>query len=250
VRISYPASALDARVRRYWFAAGAIALTVLAVAALLGSLLAGWVARPLEHLATTAEAMGDGDLSVRADTQNGPPEVRMLAARFNDSVATLERFVHDQSEFVADAAHQLRTPLQALRLRLENIERLLPDADDTAHARAGIARALGELERLAGLVTSLLMLERADRGASEAVEPVDIAELVQVRHCDWAELGERNGVRVEVDLPASAVALCRPIHAEQVLDNLVDNAIGVSPEGEAVTVARAPQRRPHRNARQ
>ena len=101
-----------------------------------------------------AIAAGDGDLSARAPTDDGPPEVRALARAFNETVAKLEQLLDSQQAFVADASHQLRTPLTALRLRLENLE-----GDVPADALAG---ALTEVERLSRLVDGLLALARAD----------------------------------------------------------------------------------------
>ena len=123
VRVTYPTSALDRRVRRYWLVLAAIAGVVLAVAAVVGLRLSRTVTAPLAELEEATNAAGEGDLSARAPVDAGPPEIRALAARFNEMVARLEVLLQSQQEFVADASHQLRTPLTALQLRLENLER-------------------------------------------------------------------------------------------------------------------------------
>ncbi len=154
VRITYPTSAVDARVTRYWLMLAAIAGLVLALAAVVGLVLARSVTRPLHALEQAAGEAGGGDL-VGARARGGPPEVRSLAASFNEMVRRLEELVGAQEVFVADASHQLRTPLTALRLRLEN---------------GDVAGALPEVERLSRLVDGLLALARAEAAPAEIVE--------------------------------------------------------------------------------
>ncbi len=123
VRMTYPTSELDRRVRNYWLALVGIAVVVLAAATLIGLQFARWIRRPLEGLELAAADAGAGELSARAPVPEGPPEIRELTLGFNDMVARVEGLVSAQQEFVADASHELRTPLTALRLRLENLER-------------------------------------------------------------------------------------------------------------------------------
>jgi signal transduction histidine kinase len=207
-RITYPTSALDRRVRRYWLTLAAIAGIVLAGVAVVGLWLARGVARPLRALEHAAVAVGAGRLEARAPEQ-GPSEVRQLAREFNETTAKLQQLVASQQAFVADASHELRTPLTALRLRLENLD------DD----RAG--PALGEVDRLGRLVEGLLSLARADAGTS-AAEPVDVDAVLSDRLAlsnGVARAGER-GLRVQTS----------PDRLGQIVDNLVANAVSVSEE--------------------
>ena len=232
VRITYPTSELATRVRRYWLLLGAISAVVLGLAALLGLGIARWTSRPLLRLERSAERVGAGDLAERAP-EEGPAEVRALARAFNDTVAKLETLVGSQQAFVADASHQLRTPLTAMRLRLENLER-----DVAAGGRAGLDAALAEVDRLGELVEALLALARADAGAA-AAEPVDLAELVADRVDAWAALAAESGVELRAAAVAVPAVLAGRARVEQVLDNLIANAIEASPAGGTVTVGLA-----------
>jgi signal transduction histidine kinase len=230
VRITYPTSAIDARTTRYWLILAAIAAIVLAFATLVGLRLSGFAIRPLRRLEDAAAAVGEGDLDARAPDETGPPEVRSLARVFNETVAKLEHLVRSQSEFVADASHQLRTPLTALRLRLENLER-----DVDVRGREELDAAVREVERLTALVESLLALARADAGAEPAGE-VELRALVQQTIASWSALADEH----DVTLAAASDGACRVRASEarlrQVLDNLVENALDASPRGGRVTI--------------
>jgi signal transduction histidine kinase len=233
VRITYPTSAVDARIRRYWLILGAIALVVLALAAALGMRLAAFVTRPLRGVENAAAAVGEGDLTARAPEGEGPPEVRSLAAVFNETVAKLDLALRSQHEFVADASHQLRTPLTALRLRLENLER-----DLDKRGRAELEGALAEVERLGDLVERLLALARAD-AAERVAAPVDVAELLNERAGAWAALADEHDLSLVVDADGRPYARAAEERLRQALDNLIENAVEASPRGGRVTLAAA-----------
>ncbi len=186
VRITYPTSTLDARVTRYRLALLAVGLLVIAAAAATGLVLARSISRPLRRLEQVAGRVGAGDLTARAKEDDGPPEVRMLAAELNRSTAKLEALLTSQEQFVADASHELRTPLTALRLRLET-------GDHDA--------AIAEVDRLARLVSELLALARADAGQEPASE-VDLARLAAARVDVWEPLATERGVRLVGPEPA------------------------------------------------
>jgi signal transduction histidine kinase len=232
VRLTYPTSAVDRRVDRYWLTLAAVAGVVLTLTALIGWVLARQVSRPLARLEAGAAAAGAGDLGVRVDPA-GPPEVRALGEEFNAMVATLERLVRAQEAFVSDASHQLRTPLTALRLRLENLEAGVGDA-----GAADVEAVQAEVDRLGRLVDGLLALARADRRPVPA-QPVDVGAVVAERAGAWAALAEELGVAIRTDVPGRLGALAAPGTLEQVLDNLIENALGASPAGGAVTLSAA-----------
>lgn len=232
VRVSVSAHDLDEEVLKYRLALVGIAAVVLAAVTVIGWLLARSVARPLEELGATAGRAGDGDLSARADEDRGPREVRELARRFNASTARLEALVASQRDFVADASHQLRTPLTALRLRLENLER-----EVTAGGRDDLEGALDEADRLGRLVEGLLTLVRAER-VDETPVVTDVGEVVRERVAAWAPLAEDESVRLEPEVPEGPVrARAVPGAVDQMLDNLLDNALLATPADGEVRVA-------------
>ncbi len=231
VRITYPISAVDARILRYWLILAAIAAVVLAAAALVGIRLARFVTRPLRGLEEAAAAVGEGRLDVRAPEREGPPEVRSLAAVFNETVVKLGQLLRSQEEFVEDASHELRTPLTALRLRLENLQRGLDE-----ERLADLDAALREVDRLAHTVEGLLALARTDAGVAPPGR-VDAAAVVRERVETWRALAEERGVSLTADADGAQPVRAGPERLAQVIDNLVSNALEVSPEGSRVSVS-------------
>jgi signal transduction histidine kinase len=231
VRVSFSSAAVDDRVRGYRYALAGIALVVLAVTAVVGWLLARSLVGPLDDIGEAADRAGDGDLAARAPEDAGPPEVRGLARRLNASTARIEALVAGQRDFLADASHQLRTPLTALRLRLENLE-----ADVSPGGRAGLEAAVAEADRLGRLVEGLLALARAD-AQERAPARVDVTAVVRERVDAWSPLAEDEGVALAGRVPDGLLALAVPGALEQIVDNLVDNALQASPPGGAVDVA-------------
>jgi signal transduction histidine kinase len=221
VRLTFPTSAVDSRITRYWLMLAAIAAVVLAGAALIGVGLARFVARPLRGLERAAAAVGEGELDTLAPESDGPPEVRSLARAFNQTVAKLSQVLRAQEEFVADASHELRTPLTALRLRLEN-----GDAEG----------ALAEVERLDERVEGLLALARAERKDARALD-VDVAAVARERVEHWRPLADEQRVQLVADANGPVAAFAGPERLVQVLDNLLSNALEVAPPSTSVTVS-------------
>ena len=238
VRVTYPTGAVDARIRRYWWILGAVAAVSMMAAAALGLVLARTVARPLGRLRDAAVAIGGGDLGRRSAVKEGPPVVRSLSASFDDMAARLEALVRSQDEFVADASHQLRNPLTALRLRLEI---LLGTASDD-ESKGDLRGALDEVARLSRLTDGLLTLARpVTEGAPAETVETDLAAIVSDRCDAWQALAEEHDIRIVADLPAASVpARATPDRISQALDNLIANAIDAAPGGTTVTVSVVP----------
>jgi signal transduction histidine kinase len=230
LRITYPSAALDARVRQTWSRIALLCAFVLVLVMGVGWLLARGVTRPVRELEDATERFGRGDLGARAPEDHGPPELRHLVHAFNRMAAEIERLLNAQQQFVADASHQLRTPLTALRLRLENLDaRLAP----TEHA--AIAAVIADVARLSRIVDGLLVLARDD-AAGPAIEEVDLAAAARSRGDAWRDVATEQDVTLVIAAAPNARATVAPGAAEQLIDNLVDNALTVSQPGTTIEI--------------
>lgn len=231
VRTSVPTSRVDSLVRRYWLILALVALLVLGAVALVGRSLAMWVSRPVTHLRDVAKRAETGDLTVRSDVGEGPAEVRELSRAFNDMISRLGTVLDTQEQFVADASHQLRSPLFALRLRMENLAHSTgSDAADEAEA------ALAEVDRLSRLVDGLLALARSGHESVERTDH-DVAEVVRERVEAWRLAADEQEVKIDAQVSGGLVSTLTPGALEQALDNLVANALDVAPPGSVLTVS-------------
>jgi signal transduction histidine kinase len=231
VTVAVPTTAIDERVRDAWWTLGLLGVAVLTVAALAGSAVAHWITRPIRSLEHATTQLADGVLTDPPSTHRGPPELRRLAARFTATATRLQHLLASQRAFAADASHQLKTPLTALRLRLENLE---PDLAPGAHP--SLETALGEIDRLTQLIAGLLALARLDDAATTP-EPADLDAILADRVEIWSAFAAEHHVRLlRRGTPAGSV-LAVPGALEQIIDNLLANALRATPPGTTITLA-------------
>ncbi|HSP28100.1 MAG TPA: histidine kinase dimerization/phospho-acceptor domain-containing protein, partial [Ilumatobacteraceae bacterium] len=245
LRITLDTSDVTQRIRSFWFALVVVAAVVLFAVAAIGWIIARSVTRPVRELTETASRFASGDLSVRPSVPTGPPEIRELDDSMTTMARRLDAVLTTQRAFVADASHQLRTPLTALRLRLENLQSRLPAGDDPNDDGLAldrpldqeVERAIEETNRLTELVTNLLQLARADERPTAAAS--DLRRLVRDRADTWTAVADEHGVTLVGpnggdDAPLMVRAV--PGAIEQILDNVLDNAVRVSSVGAVVSV--------------
>jgi signal transduction histidine kinase len=236
---------LDHEILALWIILGSIAVAAMIAAALVAFGLARWVSRPLKGLDAAARRLADGDLAIRAKVGSGPPELRRLGTTFNTMAGRLEALVHGNRAVIADVSHQLRTPLAALRLRLDL---LAADTDpDTGHELAG---ALDELARLSRLVDGLLTVARAEN-VVPVPTTVDVAEVTRERVVAWHPVADDRSIVLIATTPGSGSGLGSALgvgrsaggpvlawigegHLEQILDNLIANALDALHQGNLI----------------
>jgi two-component system, OmpR family, sensor histidine kinase MprB len=206
----------------------------IALAAVLGRLVARTALRPVAQLTDAVEHVGEtGDLTRRIEVAEGEEradEIARLARSFNAMLAALEASVGRQRQLVADASHELRTPLTSLRT---NIEVLALPAGLPEEERARLLTdVVGQLEELSGLVGDLVELAR-EQEPEQAVEDVRFDQLV-------AEAVQRARRRPGAPLLATELEPCLvrgvPARLDRAVANLLDNAAKWSPPGVEVTV--------------
>jgi two-component system OmpR family sensor kinase len=208
---------------------------ILPMLALLVWWIVGRALAPLERLARSVGARTPRALEPIVE-ESAPREALPLVRSVNDLLGRLGAALSGQRAFVADAAHALRTPLAALRLQVDLVERAPDDAERAralADLRAGLARATH-------VVQQLLTLARAEPDAAPVLagEPVPLADLVRQAVADHALLAESRRVDLGATQVADeAAAFGDPEGLRTLLANLVENAIRHTPEGGRVDVA-------------
>ena len=214
-----------------WAVASAIAVVL---AAAVGWLISLRLTRPLLDLTRVTEQMASGDLGTRADVRRRD-EVGQLATAFNEMAQRVEGTVLTLRRFVADAAHELHTPLTALQTNLE----LLGQEATRQRRETLTARARSQVSRLETLTTSLLDLSSIEAGATDvAHESVDAVALIREVAELYASQAEQAGLDFALAVSPQPVTLCGDAgQLRQAVGNLLDNAVKFTPAGGKVQVA-------------
>jgi two-component system, OmpR family, sensor kinase len=220
VRVTQSLDAVKTEVRNDILALVGLGLAALALGLVVAWVLAGFLTRPLRGLTAAARRVEAGDLDARAE-EAGAREHREVAHAFNDMTARLGQSMAAQRDFVANAAHQLRTPLTGLRLRLEAAGL----KSENEALRRDLEAGEREAERLARTVTDLLTLAREGQRPT-AVAPLDLGAAGEAALERWISVAEEHDC--ELDLRDRSAGTHVDASAEDVaviLDNLIENAI-------------------------
>ncbi|MDQ0713226.1 signal transduction histidine kinase [Streptomyces luteogriseus] len=246
VWLTVPTRTVHERVHHVWLLLVLGGLAVLTAVTVVGFAFARWAGRPIRELEQATHDLAEGGRFAPVTITKGPPEVRSLAAAFNHTAARLAHLLASQRAFAGEASHQLKTPLAALRLRLENLE-----PDIAARARGSLTAAVTETDRLARMVEHLLAMARLEEHAA-IPGTVDLGAVCAERHRTWQPLFARENVSLVLFAGSVGPVLAVPGAVEQIMDNLLSNALRASPAGSTVTIElrlQAPPRRALRDSR-
>lgn len=207
------------------------ALAALALAALLGLLLAGLIVKPLREMAAVARRLAAGDYEQRVAVHSRD-EVGELALAFNEMAAGLAATEHMRRDLVANVAHELRTPLTSIEGYMEALEDGVFPADPTTYRRIR-----DEAARLRRLVEDLTKLAKAEAPGDWARDRVQLDRLAAQAIEALRPWFEAEGVTLAAELSAEGATICGDAdRLRQALDNLLDNALRHTPPGGRVTV--------------
>lgn len=218
VVVEEPRSTVTREVGRTLAVVGAVALLAVVAAVLLAVRQANRLASPLTDLAETAERLGSGDPRPR-HKRYGVPELDRVADVLDSSAERIGRMLTAERRLAADASHQLRTPLTALSMRLEEIT----VTDDLATVREEATIALTQVERLTDVVQRLLTNSRDPRTGSAV--PFDLDEVVKQQLEEWRPAYRSAGRAVVRSGKTGIRAVGTPGAVSQVLATLVENSL-------------------------
>lgn len=232
VRLTFDKAVIDEEVNEQLAGITVVAFSTLGISALLAIVLSFLLARGVRNLDRAAVGLAAGKLDERVSETEGPPELRALARSFNQMAERLGGLLEQQRRFASDASHQLRTPLTALRLRIEGLRESMKPRGKNLERFDAIE---DEIARLSRLIDGLLALGRAG-SSSVAVEGVDASSIVRERVEGWQLLAEEASRTLVAEIEPGVKVLALPTALEQIVDVYLDNALSLTPEGGTISV--------------
>jgi signal transduction histidine kinase len=219
VRITLDVERVSEAVGRATWAVVAIGLASLVAGLIVALALARTLTRPLTKLAAAVRRLGSGDLTARADLHVGPPEVDELGRTFDEMAARVQRSMHAQQAFVANASHQLRTPLTAVKLRIEQAEGRVDDPE----VHGILDDADRDIDRLSTTVDRMLRLAREiEEGPDVSADLVSAAHAARER---WRPVASAVDANVTVDDVGPVFVRADRDDLDQLLDVVIENAV-------------------------
>ncbi|MBM3115448.1 sensor histidine kinase [Jeongeupia naejangsanensis] len=193
--------------------------------------------RPLRRLSAKVKEKDADDLQP-LDATELPAELKPLVEAMNQYIARIERILNDRGRFFADAAHQLKTPLAVLQAKVE----LALREDDLPVVKKQLAETLDTVRHASRGVKQLLSLSRLapDHFLVVTYSDVDLTSVAREVALDWAPVARRSGVDLGFEGDVAATLSGRPELLQELVGNLIDNAIRYAGPGKMVTVRCAP----------
>jgi two-component system OmpR family sensor kinase len=246
IAIAGPLKDIDDTIRRLDRVLLIVSLVSLLIVGLAAALLVRLGLRPLSRMATTADQIAEGDLTQRVTPDESRTEIGKLGHSLNRMLGQIEAGYREREEsaarlqqFVADASHELKTPLTSIRGYAELFRR--GAAENPADLAMVMARIEAESIRMGGLVEDLLLLAKLDEGTHPRHDPVDLGELARDAVADARAAAPGHTVTLDApdaeDVDAAVIAWGDENRLRQVLANLLANATTHTPAGTTVNVA-------------
>jgi two-component system, OmpR family, sensor histidine kinase TctE len=190
--------------------------------------------KPLKSMQARIRDRNPDDLSP-ISPRGVPQEVAPLIESFNDLLVKLTHSINAQKRFIADAAHQMKTPLAGLKMQAELASRLT----DPKEQQKSLEQIAESSDRAARMISQMLALARTENLRSPSIlEPVDLLRLTRESVTDWHDIAKKKAIDLGFDDTDISVAIVdgHPILLRELLNNLVDNALNYTPPGGEVTV--------------
>jgi signal transduction histidine kinase len=230
VQVSIPTAPIYAEMRQTWLTFLVIGGVVLLVTIAASTLIARQIAVPVRKLTATSEQIAAGRLDERVSPE-GPSEIQRLGVVFNQMAERVQEMIAQQRAFVDNAAHELRSPLTSLRLRIEMLQtRGQENAELRQRYLGQMEREVGYLQRLVDHLLALAAVENSDVAAPKA--PLDLARILYDVTDEMSVVARQAGLSLQTDIPEHLPTL--EANAEQMnglVRNLIDNAIKYTRRG-------------------
>jgi len=228
VQLSVPMDEVTKQVRAMWVVLGSATLVLVTLFILASIFLGEQITRPLHRLTMAAHRLAAGDLSVRLEMER-EDEVGVLAAAFDHMAEEISHLLARERAFVANASHELRSPITAIQLRAELLHM---HAADNERRERYIDEIRQEAEQLGHLVQQLLDLDQIQSTSTRAESIMDPAPCLRKVFTAMKSQGERAGLSMQAEIPSNLPAILLDASScELVMRNLLDNAIKYTPPG-------------------
>lgn len=233
LRITFPGNVIDDIVGDRIRGILVVATLTLLITLTVTLIFANAITSRIRKLQSATADIAAGNLKVRLSensSMGGAPELRQLEVAFDTMVERLSGVLESQKSFASDASHQLRTPLTALRLTLENAAEVV---DDPKRVEAAIENASTQVVRLQLLIDGLLALARLE-GSTANLKPTDISGLIEQRIDLWQPLADEKEIKIETDVRAGLWVMATESSIDQIVDAYLDNALDFAPNGSTI----------------